>query len=40
MSTSPAMSLLRPEVLAGLSNLELVARSAVEGFFQGLRRGR
>jgi uncharacterized protein (DUF58 family) len=38
MSTNPAMSLLRPEVLAGLSNLELVARSAVEGFFQGLHR--
>ena len=32
------MSLLRPEVLASLSTLELVARSAVEGFFQGLHR--
>ncbi len=31
-------SLLRPEVLASLSTLELVARSAVEGFFQGLHR--
>jgi uncharacterized protein (DUF58 family) len=38
MSPSPALSLLRPEVLAGLSSLELVARSAVEGFFQGLHR--
>ena len=32
------MSLLRPEVLASLSTLELVARSAVEGFFQGLHK--
>ncbi|HXC57838.1 MAG TPA: DUF58 domain-containing protein [Steroidobacteraceae bacterium] len=31
-------SLLRPEVLAGLSTLELVARQAVEGFFQGMHR--
>jgi uncharacterized protein (DUF58 family) len=38
MSASPALSLLRPEVLASLSSLELVARSAVEGFFQGLHR--
>jgi uncharacterized protein (DUF58 family) len=38
MSATPAMSLLRPEVLASLSSLELVARSAVEGFFQGLHR--
>lgn len=33
-----ATSLLRPEVLASLATLELVARSAVEGFFQGLHR--
>jgi uncharacterized protein (DUF58 family) len=39
MSTpSTAASLLRPEVLASLSTLELVARSAVEGFFQGMHR--
>ena len=38
MSSTPALSLLRPEVLASLSSLELVARSAVEGFFQGLHR--
>jgi uncharacterized protein (DUF58 family) len=38
MSATPAQSLLRPEVLASLSSLELVARSAVEGFFQGLHR--
>jgi uncharacterized protein (DUF58 family) len=31
-------SLLRPEVLASLSNLELVARAAVEGFLIGLHR--
>jgi uncharacterized protein (DUF58 family) len=38
MSASPASALLRPEVLASLSTLELVARSAVEGYFQGLHR--
>lgn len=38
MSTRPSAALLRPEVLASLSTLELVARSAVEGFFQGLHR--
>jgi uncharacterized protein (DUF58 family) len=38
MATSPAEALLRPEVLASLSTLELVARSAVEGFFQGMHR--
>ncbi|MEO8315469.1 MAG: DUF58 domain-containing protein, partial [Pseudomonadota bacterium] len=39
MSTpSTAAALLRPEVLASLSTLELVARSAVEGFFQGMHR--
>ncbi len=30
--------LLRPEILAGLSNLELVARAVVEGFLIGLHR--
>jgi uncharacterized protein (DUF58 family) len=30
--------LLRPEVLAGLSNLDLVARAVVEGFLTGLHR--
>jgi uncharacterized protein (DUF58 family) len=35
---SAAGALLRPEVLASLSTLELVARSAVEGFFQGMHR--
>jgi uncharacterized protein (DUF58 family) len=40
MQTEPnnSLSLLRPEVLAGLSTLELVARQSVEGFFQGLHR--
>lgn len=38
MSANPAAALLRPEVLASLSTLELVARSAVEGFFQGMHR--
>ena len=39
MSTpATAAALLRPEVLASLSTLELVARSAVEGFFQGMHR--
>lgn len=33
-----ARHLLRPEVLAGLNNLELVARSAVHGFMTGLHR--
>jgi uncharacterized protein (DUF58 family) len=33
-----ARALLRPEVLASLSTLDLVARSAVEGYFQGLHR--
>jgi len=36
--TNNPFSLLRPEVLAGLSTLELVARQAVEGFFQGMHR--
>ncbi len=38
MSTRPTAALLRPEVLASLSTLELVARAAVEGFFQGMHR--
>lgn len=37
-ATSSATALLRPEVLASLSTLELVARSAVEGFFQGMHK--
>ncbi|MFM1887640.1 MAG: hypothetical protein RL026_2797 [Pseudomonadota bacterium] len=39
MSTT-ATSLLRPEALAALADLELVARCAVEGLFQGLHRAR
>jgi uncharacterized protein (DUF58 family) len=35
---APASRLLTPEVLAGLANLELVARTAVEGFLIGLHR--
>lgn len=38
MSQSPAARLLHPETLAGLANLELVARTAVEGFLIGLHR--
>ncbi|HEV7633714.1 MAG TPA: DUF58 domain-containing protein [Steroidobacteraceae bacterium] len=38
MPAPAANSLLHPTTLAGLANLELVARSAVEGFFQGLHR--
>ena len=42
MSATAAASrpnqLLKPEVLAGLANLELVARAAVEGFLIGLHR--
>jgi uncharacterized protein (DUF58 family) len=41
MSATPArapMHLLRPEVLAGLSNLDLVARAVVEGFLTGMHR--
>lgn len=37
-SQSSARDLLRPEVLAGLKNLDLVARSVVEGFLIGLHR--
>ena len=38
MSTSIHNRLLAPETLAGLANLELVARTAVEGFLTGLHR--
>lgn len=38
MNAATPFSLLRPEVLASLSTLELVARAAVEGFFQGMHR--
>ena len=39
-ATAPgaAYDLLKPEVLASLSNLELVARAAVHGFLNGLHR--
>ena len=37
-SQASARELLRPEVLAGLRNLDLVARSVVEGFVIGLHR--
>jgi uncharacterized protein (DUF58 family) len=38
MATTTASRLLPPETLAGLANLELVARTAVEGFLIGLHR--
>lgn len=38
MVATTALDLLRPEVLASLSSLELVARAAVEGFFQGMHK--
>lgn len=38
MSEPAAARLLTPEVLSGLANLELVARTAVEGFLVGLHR--
>jgi uncharacterized protein (DUF58 family) len=38
MSSNPSIRLLPPETLAGLANLELVARTAVEGFLVGLHR--
>jgi uncharacterized protein (DUF58 family) len=38
VSEAAAAKLLTPEVLAGLANLELVARTAVEGFLVGLHR--
>jgi uncharacterized protein (DUF58 family) len=38
LSAAAPRHLLRPEVLAGLSNLELVARAVVEGFLTGLHR--
>ena len=37
-SQSTARDLLQPHVLAGLKNLDLVARSVVEGFLIGLHR--
>src|SRR5690606_20352357 len=37
-ATRPPTSLLDPKVLASISNLELVARSVVEGFIIGLHR--
>jgi len=37
-SQRSARDLLRPEVLAGLKNLDLIARSVVEGFLIGLHR--
>lgn len=37
-SRSNARDLLRPEVLAGLKNLDLVARSVVDGFIIGMHR--
>ena len=38
VSQSTARELLRPEVLSRLKNLDLVARSVVEGFLIGLHR--
>lgn len=38
MSSSPLQRLLPPTTLASLANLELVARTAVEGFLTGLHR--
>jgi uncharacterized protein (DUF58 family) len=38
VSESAAARLLTPEVLSGLANLEMVARTAVEGFLIGLHR--
>ena len=38
MSAHPSARLITPEILAGLANLELVARTAVEGFLIGLHR--
>jgi uncharacterized protein (DUF58 family) len=40
MAIAAANSLLLPEALAALANLELVARCAVEGFFHGLHKSR
>jgi len=37
-SKSGAQNLLRPDVLARLSSLELVARAVVEGYFTGMHR--
>lgn len=38
MAATPTSRLLSPQTLAGLSNLELIARTAVEGFLIGLHR--
>ena len=38
MSATPANRLLPPETLAGLANLELIARTAVEGVLTGMHR--
>jgi uncharacterized protein (DUF58 family) len=38
MSSTALNRLLAPTTLAGLANLELVARTAVEGFLTGLHR--
>ena len=38
MSSTTASRLLSPQTLAGLANLELIARTAVEGFLIGLHR--
>ena len=38
MSARPPQHLLRPDVLASLSNLDLVARTVVEGFLTGMHR--
>jgi len=38
VNDTPSARLLTPDVLAGLANLELVARTAVEGFLVGLHR--
>src|SRR5262245_66691921 len=36
--TAPPTHLLKPETLAGLANLDLVARAVVEGFLTGMHR--
>ena len=36
--TATAQHLLHPETLAGLANLDLVARAVVEGFLTGMHR--
>ena len=37
-AAAPNATLLRPDVLAGLGNLELIARAVVDGFMHGLHR--